>query len=809
MNLNTIIKLYPNVSKDIIKTYKGCERTVKYHEGDPHLKPIEINIEEVIRAVFREKHPNEEFPENDLLKGYIPEQWHNIEGFGKKAMEQKFVPDKMPSRLVDLEKRCETLEEIWSILESQKESYSKELKWINNQWHYRLYGKWVFIKGRPTWIPPWHWFYCSHWTIDVGKPDFRDRDRRIFLLYHYAHTTTKAPFKYRRKVALNYQYSCDENDYLKWQKDYKALGRMQPEEGLFWVDFGVRTCYGVNHPKHRRDGASFRAQCVGYEIGTRKMRVRVGAQSMDETHGKKLFIDKYIQPWKSMVFFFKPLTSSRTVTPQKSITWESTATRSSKGGTKNTTKNGLQTVNDYSTTAHRGFYDGDKLAYIHLDEEGKTIEENVWERWKVVKECLSVGSGAKITGFNLSTSTVGEMSKQGGENYFRLCHKESDFYNRNSISGQTISGKINLFIPAYDGLEGFIDEFGYSVIETPKEPVRGIDGREIKIGAKEFLESKLAMLVAEGTPEAIQSWHEEKRLFPTQWMDCWIASASDSGFNIKILSDRIQELTMEPREQPVRGNFFWEEPFRKANFKPQEDGLWMVSLILPDDQRNRIFQESGTFYPSYPDRFITSMDPFRFTKVDGKRVSDAGAATFYRRDKTIDPDGLDESKWQTHRFVCDYLSRTQDKLIMAEHFLMQSIYYGSMVYPEINVPDVWDRFVEWGFEGMLLYDYDPIQQKKKETPGFSSVEGVKQDLFLEMKQYIELHGRRDKHIRILRQCLDIRGLEDMTNYDLFTAASGCLRGLKSQYARLLKSHITPDEIELNGTDYIDYKMFVV
>lgn len=808
MNLNTIVKLYPNVDKNIIKTYKPADRKVRYHENDPHLKPIELDIEEIIRSIFKAKHANEEFPEKDLLLGYIPECWHLIEGFGLPAKDQKFVPDKKPRKLVDLEKRCETLEEIWDILEVQKEKYAKELAWINNQWHYRLYGKWVFINGKPTYVPPWHWMYCSKWSIDVGLPDYRDRDRRIFLFYHYAHTTTKAPFLYRRKVVEKYQYSCNEDDYLKWQTDYKKLGRMKPEQGIFWVEYDARTCYGVNHPKHRRDGATFRAQCVGYEIGTRTNRGRVGTQSMDESHAKKAFLDKYVQPYKMMDFYFKPLTSSLS-NPQKSIKWESSTTRSGQKGTRNSNKIGLQTVNDYATTAARGFYDGDKLVFLHLDEEGKTIEENVWDRWQVLKQCLAVGQGSKIVGFNLSTSTVGEMTRQGGEPYFRLCHKDSDFYQRNHINGQTKSGKINLFIPAYDGLEGFIDEYGASVIETPSEPVKGIDGRFIKVGSKEYLEQTSAQLLADGSHESLQAWHEQKRLFPTQWMDCWIASASETGFNIKILSDRIQDLSLSPNKQPVRGNFFWEIPFKKANFKPQEDGLWMVSMTLEESQRNRIYESDGTHYPSYPGRFVTSMDPFKFTKVQGKRLSDAGAATFYNRDVNIDPDSKPIEEWETHRFVCDYLGRTDNKLLMSEHFLMQCIYYGSMAYPEINVPDVWDKFVEWGFEGLLLYDYDPIQQKKKETPGFNSVEVVKQDLFLEIKQYIELHGAREKHIRILKQCLDIRGLEDMTNYDLFTAAAGCLRGVKSQYSKLLRSYMNTDWVEDSDTSQnIDYGLFL-
>ena len=46
--------------------------------------------------------------------------------------------------------------------------------------------------------------------------------------------------------------------------------------------------------------------------------------------------------------------------------------------------------------------------------------------------------------------------------------------NRNA-NGQTKSGLYNLFIPMEWNMEGFIDRYGMPVLETPKEPVLGID----------------------------------------------------------------------------------------------------------------------------------------------------------------------------------------------------------------------------------------------------------------------------------------------------------------------------------------------
>lgn len=807
INVLALVNRYPNISPKILKEYKGCDDIVSYHEDDIDLKPIHISIEKLIRQIFKSFHGDMKFPVEDLLLGYDINLWHKIEGFGQPKSKQKWAPPKMPTKLVQLQKKCETLEEIYAILSEQRETFSKEIAWINNMWHYRLYGKWVFINGKPVYIPPWHWFYCSWYHLDVGLPEYRSRDRKIFIFNHYAYTTTDAVFRYRRKIANNYQYSNSESDWKKWKEDFERHPINPMEKGEWFIDMGARTCYGTNQPKHRRDGATYRAQCIKYEVMTRFTDARGGTQSMDESHSRKAFQEKFIQPWKKMPFFFKPKHSGST-NPVSKIVFEEATKKSKNSGVTISTADGLNVWIDFATTAKRGYYDGDKLRFLHLDEEGKTIEEDVSARWQVVKQSLATGNGAKISGFSPSTSTVGEMSKQGGDSYFRIC-QDSHFHDRDAVSGQTKSGKFNLFIPAYDGLEGFIDEFGESIIDDPKYPILNSEGRKVSVGAKSFLSTKLKNLLDKGDPESIEKWHEEMRLYPTKWRDCWISSASDSGFNIKILSERIQQLEMDERLQPVTGNFEWDIPFKSVKWIPTPTGRWEVSLVLDSSLANKWVEIDGVKYPRYPDGFVASADPFRFTKTDGRRKSNGGGAVFQKRNLIVDPEGTPKEKWKTNRFVADYDFRASDKIGYAEDMLKQCIYYGAMMYPEINVPDIWERFVEWGFGGYLLYDYDPTLGITKETPGFNSVETVKQDLFLGMAQYIEEHGARESHLRILKECLDIRGLEDMTNYDLFTAASGCLRGLKSQYARILKSHYgIGDEDDENGGNVIDYGMLL-
>ena len=147
--------------------------------------------------------------------------------------------------------------------------------------------------------------------------------------------------------------------------------------------------------------------------------------------------------------------------------------------------------------------DGLKMFWIDVDEAGKTKEVEVDERHKVLVPCVAQGNRAVIGGLLGYPSTVGEMEKKGGMAYFRLA-KLSHWQYRD-ITGQTASGLMNFYFPSYDGLEGYIDEYGDTVIETPEKPVRGIDGKLIRIGSKNALLSKRQALLEAEDIEAVMS----------------------------------------------------------------------------------------------------------------------------------------------------------------------------------------------------------------------------------------------------------------------------------------------------------------
>ena len=134
---------------------------------------------------------------------------------------------------------------------------------------------------------------------------------------------------------------------------------------------------------------------------------------------------------------------------------------------------GLDTTIDWKNTGDNS-YDGEKLSLLVHDESGKWERpDNIKNNWRVTKTCLRLGS--RIIGKCMMGSTSNALDK-GGDNFKNLYYN-SDVTKRNR-NGQTKSGLYSLFIPMEWNYEGFIDEFGRPIFNTPKQPAFDPHGLE-------------------------------------------------------------------------------------------------------------------------------------------------------------------------------------------------------------------------------------------------------------------------------------------------------------------------------------------
>jgi len=394
---------------------------------------------------------------------------------------------------------------------------------------------------------------------------------------------------------------------------------------------------------------------------------------------------------------------------------------------------------------------------------------------------------------------------EGGIEYYKM-GQLSCFYERMSATGQTYSGLARKFYQAYKKLEGYIDIFGKSVVDTPTE-------RQIRLtpdskfarsgkGAKETLQEVLDSLLIKGTPEALEQHRSRSRKFPMRWADCWIGSAGNVGFDLIKLDTRLSEINKEKSfgKTPYKvGNFEWEGGIRFGRVVWRTDpinGKFKLSFDMPREKTNLRLQtqgwdaSKGSFVPMWKPngrtRITIGVDPFSYmNKNDAKistsssRQSDGGIAGLLEYDPTVET-SKDIKEWNTRTFILSYRNRPPSLNEFCEDVLKAAIYLNAYIYPENNVNEFWAYFIRNGFGQYLLYETDIRSGKIKEKPGVFTSGESKSDLFREIKDYVEFRIHKENHDDIIQEIKDIKGLEDMTHRDLFTAAAMALMGSKTQ-----------------------------
>tara|TARA_R110000868_G_scaffold360225_1_gene622259 strand:- start:851 stop:2938 length:2088 start_codon:yes stop_codon:yes gene_type:complete len=635
-------------------------------------------------------------------------------GYGVAPEDQMWKPFEMPPKLAELNERSGLFDsEKIKILEAHQSYYQDEIEFIKTDWERRLNGMFLFINGKQYYISGDNYFYLNWWLIEGKNVQFRMRDRKWWLFSE-----------------------------------------------LIWQD---PRSYGMNYPKHRREGATTRVTCKRFLIAASIPYARVGLQSKDDGHAAEVHkVQMVDQVRYAIPFWHRPLMSNLNMADRVlKLYAPSTQNHPDKG------KKAMMSLIDFRDSGLKA-YDGLKVKCLHNDEVGKTVEVNIKQRWEIQRQCLSEGS--TIFGKSYNTSTVDEMEKRGGKVFKQLC--DQSHYEKRLENNRTLSGLYNFFMPADEGFEGmykdgrsFIDQYGMDVMDD--------DG--VKLATKyhdSILDGYKAANDAEG-------YIEYTRQFPMRWKNCWRSSAKDSSFNMTIIEDRLDHYR-NGNTDVVRGNFFWinNEIDTGVEFIPSLDGRFELSWDFPSAiQANQSYWEDGFKKPKNITRFVAGGDPFKFKLTKNGKKS-MGAGCVYRYFDSGEDGNSDISQWKSSRFVCMYSARPKDKHSYGEDMIMMCVYFGCKMFPEINVDFLWEHFEARGYGGYLYFPIDPHTGKVSRQPGVNTGEKVKEEIFRELQYYIELHGGRERHVQLLEQCKDIE--DDMGDYDLFVAAGLALIAAKNK-----------------------------
>ena len=581
------------------------------------------------------------------------------------------------------------LKSIKSIFDWREYPDGFKAKWegyIDEEFKRREDGYWFKNKGINTYVTGSYYMYLQWSKIDVGPPDFREANRLFFIFWE----------------------AC------------KADNR----------------CYGMCYLKNRRSGFSFMASGETVNLATITGDSRFGILSKSGADAKKMFTDKVVPISLNYPFFFKPIQDGMD-RPKTELAYRIPASRLTKKSIQSKEKTeileGLDTTIDWKNTGDNA-YDGEKLQLLVHDESAKWLRpDNILNNWRVTKTCLRLGS--RIIGKCMMGSTSNALDK-GGDNYKDLYYN-SDVTKRNK-NGQTRSGLYSLFIPMEWNYEGFIDEHGHPVFDTPKNNVLSPQGDIIDIGVIEHWNNEVDGL--KGDQDALNEFY---RQFPRTEEHAFRDETKSSIFNLAKIYEQI-DYNSDLRFSNVltKGSFAWENGIKDSRvvFSPNESGRFLVSWVPPYNLQNSQSVRNGVKYPGNEHIGAFGCDSYDISgTTDGKGSKGAlhGLTKFSMEDAP------------SNSFFLQYIARPQTAEIFFEDVLMACVFYGMPILAENNKPRLLYYFKRRGYRGYSMNRPDRLWAKlsstEKEIGGMpNSSEDIKQSHAAAIESYIQKYvGIRD------------------------------------------------------------------
>ena len=658
-----------------------------------------------------------------------PPELQYIDGYGLHPSEQFYKRPTIPESLIRIQRESDSISQAWERLDMNRHQMKEEINWVRKMWYYRLNGYWFFNAGVPTHITPAHFLLLAFMRLNIGRPHYRDRGRK----YHETCEWVK-------------HYTYDFKD-----KIYDDKGIRQPNKrGDELVDLGERTLFGLANPKGRRLTATTDALSWVINSATLKIRTLHGIQSYDAKSSKEPYLE-LVKMFRTLPFWFLPEFNRDAETSLKLV----------KQGGNIFDDLGLQTIIEPAVTGHSGHFDGRELEDYILDEAGKKVNEKLSLAWTTVKNTLAWSDDKIIRGFAILPSNAGEFRRGGGREYLQFI-KDSNYYERTD-EGRTQTGCITLFLSSDEGAQGYIDKHGNSLKEKAK---------------LHFLSNRKHLL-DEDTPESLEKYNKHLREHPLELMECFMTESGMLGFDMMILNKRISEIQFGKKEVVV-GDFVWTAGFGShVEFKENPYGMCEVSELLPVEKTNLKYSRNGTWYPKYPASYMHTSDPFNYAETEGRKQS-KGSITGIKRRGYAEDNEKDISKWTTPDVSYQFLSRPKTIDEFADYCLRITLYYGGLHSPESNNERVRQLFTQWGYSGFLYFFRDDDGTYRK-TAGYIKTGGTGDKLITHGTRYVLLHGHRIKHLQLLLQAKEFRGVEDITRLDAIASFCGACMSIDNDY----------------------------
>ena len=577
----------------------------------------------------------------------------------------------------------------------------------------RKEGEWYFINGQRIYVPGSQYFFCNYWFLDNRYPEWRDSNWLAFLLL--------------------------ENS----MKDPR--------------------CLFLQVLKGRRKAWTSMANCIQYDLTSRLSGFNAGIISKTREDAAQNNFAKIVRAHNKMPSMFRPIQSGSDIAKTSldfSPPSEINTAKKLREGTK-IKKEALFSKLDFRSTKATA-YDGFQLGWLNIDEFGKW--ENIDPNNTIEVHKLCFLSGTAKRGFGAAFSTVEEISDEQLNDVTR-------FWNESSPEGETddwcsANWGRRYMEPFYIGLEGYIDEFGFSKVDEAKAYwARQVDSYKRQ--------------------KKLKKMTEFIRKHPRNIDDVLTPSGSKCHFDKDILIQRRKELVdMAPGELPIRGDLIWKEKGRSVIFVPRpltddkdekSGGRW-VMFKKPDAPNNNIIS-GGLLSPGQTDKYVIGFDPIDMDLQDtheGSVLSDGAFAVKRLFDVTIDGGRLDSEDnpvehgrgCTTGITHCIYRYRPDFADDLYDDLAKTCVFFGAAFLGEAQKINFKRWFVDNQlYRFVLTEDGRTLSRKNMSQAGMPSSKRAKDQYFEKLSLKVWQFGYAFMFIEEIDELLQMQ-YNDMKKYDL-------------------------------------------
>lgn len=502
-------------------------------------------------------------------------------------------------------------------------------------------GYWFMNNGKPTYVSRIHYFYLVFYILENGdKPEYRDTDRRFFYFLEY----------------------CLSKPFIK----------------------------GIARLKKRREGATSQvcAWLLWTAIFFQESKCGIVSKTGNDAH--EAYSSMVRRAWMQLPVFFKPesdpFTTKRIVLQKKEKLSDKSRRLEDdeiiiRHGLDNSGHNSSIT---YKNTALNS-YDSGRLTALLVDESAKWQEVSINQYLPIVMKTMEMG--ARRVGFCILPTSMNE-AKKGGRNFRRIWDNSNQF---ESTNGRTGSGLYRYFVPAYDGLPGFIGKYGESIIGKPTRqqyewmiknlsPNDNILPGELKAGAKEYLISQRKIIK---DPIALS---EEKRMNPFTEEEALYDEETGCYFNNELINNQMVEIVKQNKY--IRIGRLYEDENKNVRFADDPNGNWhILKFPKPGHENVSMLNSDGYYAPMFHSEYKMGCDPFRNSRLSGSNKGSNGTILIMSTLDKTDPDN-------TGMPIAFYRGRPRLKSLFYKEVLMASRLYSCKALIESDVDDWNDFFME-------------------------------------------------------------------------------------------------------------------